>query len=93
MAKKKKRISHQDFPIPPQRYNSVGRSGHSISGVPWYALYYVIGFGGYGGYYGTGYGNDDSPNETAQNGFGQETGNGSDSSGNDSGDGGGGGAM
>lgn len=73
MAKKRKKREHQGFNVPRTNYSRVGRSGQSVSGVPWYSLYYGIGFGGWGGIYGTGYGNDKSKNETAQNNYGQET--------------------
>ncbi len=77
-----------------RRHQTVGRSGgYLVGGIPWFQLYY----GGYWG--GTGPGNDKSPNETAQNGFGQESNNGtgtgdvSGSGGASAADGGGTGAM
>lgn len=57
-----------------KHHRTVGRlgGGYVVGGIPWSQLYY----GGYWG--GVGPGNDNSPNETAQNGFGQESGNGGD---------------
>lgn len=78
-----------------KHYTTTGRlgGGYVVGGIPWYALYY--GVGGYWG--GVGPGNDQSPNETAQNGFGQESGSGignaSDGAGAGAGDGGGAGSM
>jgi len=57
-----------------KHHRTVGRlgGGYVVGGIPWSQLYY-------GGYWGeVGPGNDNSPNETAQNGFGQESGNGGD---------------
>jgi len=77
-----------------KHHRTTGRlgGGYVVGGWPWYWLYS-----------GTGYmtgatpGDDHSPNETAQNGFGQESGSGignaSDSSGAGTGDGGGAGSM
>ena len=79
-------------------HRTVGRlgGGYVVGGIPWSQLYFG-GYGYYGGYYGgVGPGNDNSPNETAQNGFGQESNNDSgDNSGSDAGagDGGGVGSM
>jgi len=75
-----------------KRHQVVGRSGgYLVGGIPWYQLYY----GGYWG--GTAPGNDKGTNETAQNGFGQESGYGagnvSGSGGAAAADGGGAGAM
>jgi hypothetical protein len=76
-------------------HRTVGRlgGGYVVGGIPWSQLYFG-GYGYYGGYYGgVGPGNDNSPNETAQNGFGQESNNDSgDNSGSDAGAGDGGGA-
>lgn len=61
-----------------RRYQRVGRGGgYVVGGIPWSQLYYG-GYGYYGGYYGgVGPGNNNNnPNETAQNGFGQESGDG-----------------
>ena len=78
-----------------KRHRTVGRlgGGYVVGGIPWSQLYFG-GYGYYGGYYGgVGPGNDNSPNETAQNGFGQESNNDSgDNSGSDAGAGDGGGA-
>lgn len=71
--KKRKKREYQDFKIPRNDYGRVGRAGGTVSGVPWYSLYYGIGFGGWNGIYGTGYGNGTAKNETAQNNYGQET--------------------
>jgi len=74
-----------------KHHRTTGRlgGGYVVGGIPWYTLYY--GMGGYWG--GAGPGNDQSPNETAQNGFGQESNNDSgDNSGSDAGAGDGGGA-
>ena len=91
MAKRKKH--HQEFPIKHHDYSTVGRlgGGQFLNGMPWYLMPWGVGYGG-----STGYGNDQSANETAQNGFGQ--GGGSDSSGESgagatAGDGGGSGSM
>ena len=80
-------------------HRTVGRlgGGYVVGGIPWSQLYFG-GYGYYGGYYGgVGPGNDHSPNETAQNGFGQESdsgiGNASDGAGAGAGDGGGAGSM
>lgn len=73
MAKSKKKQSTQIFDVPPQRHDLVGRGGNQVTGVPWYSLYFGIGFGGYNGIYGTGYGNDTGNNETSQNNYGQES--------------------
>lgn len=75
-----------------RRHRVVGRSGggYVVGGIPWFQMYY----GGYWG--GTASGNDNSPNETAQNGFGQESGNVGDAGGSAgvaASDGGGSGAM
>lgn len=73
MSKKRKKHEHQDFKLPANNYRRIGRAGNVVSGVPWYSLYYGIGFGGWGGMYGSGYGTGTLPNETAQNNYGQET--------------------
>lgn len=89
MAKRKKH--HQEFPIKHHDYSTVGRlgGGQFINGMPWYLMTWGIGYGG-----STGYGNDHSANETAQNGFGQDGGNDSTGdSGAGAGDGGGSGSM
>lgn len=77
-----------------EHHETTGRlgGGYAVGGIPWYTLYY--GIGGYWG--GANSGNDQSSNETAQNGFGQDGGN--DASGDSgaaatAGDGGGSGSM
>jgi hypothetical protein len=97
---KHKKHHHQKFDIKRHPINTVGRlgGGQSISGIPWYSLYYGVGFGGYGGYYGNGYGEqgESSSQEAAEQNSGEETGeNGaSDNAGSDgAGSGDGGGAM
>lgn len=71
--KKKKKQTVQSFPIPKSNYRTVGRAGNSVSGVPWYSLYYGIGFGGWGGIYGTGYGSNANANPPSQGIPSQET--------------------
>jgi hypothetical protein len=76
-----------------KHHTTTGRldGGYVVGGIPWYVLYY-----GVGGYWnGSAPGNDQSPNETAQNGFGQESGSGigNASDGAGAGDGGGVGSM
>jgi hypothetical protein len=89
MAKEKKQFKVKKH----KHHATVGRlgGGYAVGGIPWFQLYY----GGYWG--GTAPGNDNSPNETAQNGFGQESGDGasnvSGSGGASASDGGGSGAM
>lgn len=88
-------IDKKQFKVKKHKHHrTTGRlgGGYVVGGIPWYSLYY--GVGGYWG--GTAPGNDKSPNETAQNGFGQDGGN--DSSGDSgsaaaAGDGGGAGSM
>ncbi len=60
MAKTKK--NRQGLTMHRHNTNTVGRlgGGQQISGVPWYSLYYGIGFGGYGGYNGQGYGSGET---------------------------------
>lgn len=69
MAKHKR---HQAFHLKHHDYSTVGRlgGGQFINGMPWYLMPWGVGYGG-----STGYGNDHSANETAQNGFGQDGGN------------------
>ena len=76
-----------------KHHETVGRlnGGYAVGGIPWFQIYYGGFWGG-----GTAPGNDNSPNETAQNGFGQESGYGGDvggSTGATASDGGGSGAV
>jgi hypothetical protein len=87
-------IDKKQFKVKKHKHHrTTGRlgGGYVVGGIPWYTLYY-----GVGGYWnGSAPGNDQSPNETAQNGFGQESGSGigNASDGAGAGDGGGAGSM
>ena len=65
MAKTKK--NRQGLTMHRHNTQTVGRlgGGQQIYGVPWYSLYYGIGFGGYGGYDGQGYGNGETDEQAS----------------------------